>query len=106
MLNIQDGVPYVPDGEELPGKRVLGLVPKLALLLQLRLLLHQEKVEGSFLLAFTSRLLHFRTPSHVSRPWRHRADKLCVRHSLFLWLPYGWDLKISALKDEIYADAT
>ena len=104
MLNKENGVPYIPDGVELPGKRVLRLVPKLALLLQLRLLLHQEEVEGSLLLAFASCLLHFRTSSHVSRPLRRRADKRFVRHALCL--PYDWDLKSSALKDDEHADAS
>merc|ERR1719339_386493 len=86
---------FIPDGVELPGKRVLRLVPKLALLLQLRLLLHQEEVEGSLLLAFASCLLHFRTSSHVSRPLRRRADKRFVRHALCL--PYDWDLLRSVI---------
>ena len=41
-----------PDGEHLPGKGFLTCVAKLALLLQLTLLLHQEEVVGSLVLAF------------------------------------------------------
>ena len=83
---------HVPDGEDLPGERILALVPKLALPLQFILLLHQEEVVGSLVLAFVksykystmkngvailrptfaSSLLHFGTSSHVSRPLGRR----------------------------------
>ena len=43
---------HVPDGEDLPRERILALVPKLALPLQFILLLHQEEVVGSLVLAF------------------------------------------------------
>ena len=52
MLNNQHSVPYIPDREHLSGEGVLSPVAKLALFLQLTLLLHQEEVEGGLVLAF------------------------------------------------------
>ena len=89
---------HIPDGKHLPREGFLALVPKLALPLQLTLLLHQEEVVGSLVLAFVksykystmkkgvgilrlafaSSLLHFWASSHVSRPLGRRHFRCLV----------------------------
>ena len=89
---IDESATHIPYGKHLSREGFLALVPKLALPLQLTLLLHKKEVVGSLVLAFVksykystmkngvailrptfaSSLLHFGTSSHVSRPLGRR----------------------------------